>query len=264
MSDPRAFPYETHLDVRYGPLEDIDIPGLVAACTVPWYNQTLCRVNDCVVRLGVVHGEYHWHKHDTEDEYFYVVSGRFLIDLRDRTIDLLPGHGCVVPKGIEHRPRAPERTIILMVEGAGIVPTGNGPGLRPSRPMVRAGGGPSDRWVQAMQGGAPDAVTDLDVHAEAVSIPAEQLTLPLSRIRSVRLVGWWRPRLEFTANDVRALASVPSEEGGRVHLWIARKDRGPAARLVEAMRRAARGRSLRNPREPAILPPVTTPRVGAV
>ena len=120
------YPYDTRLNVKYGPLELIDVPDLVAACTHPWFNQTLCQVNDSVVRLGVVRGEYHWHKHDDEDEFFFVVSGRFLIDLDDgRTADLGPGQGFVVPKGVRHRPRAPERTVILMVEGAGIVPTGD-------------------------------------------------------------------------------------------------------------------------------------------
>jgi len=106
------------------PLEVIDVAALVNACTDWWYNQTLCKVDEAVVRLGVVEGEYHWHHHDNEDEFFYVVSGRFLIDLEDRTVDLTPGKGFVVPKGVKHRPRAPERTVILMVERAGIVPTG--------------------------------------------------------------------------------------------------------------------------------------------
>jgi len=120
-----SYPYETHLDIRFAPLEVVDVPALVEACVHPWWNQTLCRVNESVVRLGVVKGEYHWHKHDDEDEFFYVVSGRFLIDLESRTVDLAPGQGFVVPKGVRHRPRAPERTVILMVEGAGIVPTGD-------------------------------------------------------------------------------------------------------------------------------------------
>jgi mannose-6-phosphate isomerase-like protein (cupin superfamily) len=125
-ADPTpAYPYDTHLDVKYDHLEVVDVPALVAACTHPWYNQTLCQVNESVVRLGVVQGDYHWHKHDDEDEFFYVVSGRFLIDLEGRTVDLGPGQGFVVPKGVRHRPRAPERTVILMVEGAGIVPTGD-------------------------------------------------------------------------------------------------------------------------------------------
>jgi mannose-6-phosphate isomerase-like protein (cupin superfamily) len=126
MSDsPAAFPYATHLNVLYGPLERIDVQTMVDGCTDRWYNQTLCRVNDSVVRLGIMQGEYHWHKHDDEDEFFYVVEGRFLIDLEGRTIDLGPRQGFVVPKGTLHRPRAPERTVVLMVEGAGIVPTGD-------------------------------------------------------------------------------------------------------------------------------------------
>lgn len=124
MTDPAAYPYETHLDILHPALERIDLKALVDACTHPWYNQTLCRVNESVVRLGVVQGEYHWHQHDAEDEFFYVVSGRFLIDLEGRTVELLPQQGFVVPRGVRHRPRAPERTVILMVETAGIVPTG--------------------------------------------------------------------------------------------------------------------------------------------
>lgn len=120
-----AFPYLTKLDLAHVAGEIIDIPALVAANTHPWYNQTLCRVNDSVVRLGVVKGEYHWHKHDALDEFFYVVSGRFLIDLEDRCVELDEGQAFVVPKGVLHRPRAPGKTVILMVEGAGIVPTGD-------------------------------------------------------------------------------------------------------------------------------------------
>jgi len=120
-----AFPYDTHLDILHGPLEIVDVPALVAANRHPWYNQTLCRVNDAVVRLGVVQGEYHWHHHDEEDEFFYVVSGRLLVDLEGRTVELPPGRGIVVPRGVEHRTRAPEKTVMLMVERASIVPTGS-------------------------------------------------------------------------------------------------------------------------------------------
>ena len=120
-----SYPYVTLLNVLYPPLETVDVRGLIDRCTDTWWNQTLCHVNDSVVRLGVVEGEYHWHKHDDEDEFFYVIEGRFLIDLEDRTVDLAPGQGFVVPKGVLHRPRAPVRTAILMVEGAGIIPTGD-------------------------------------------------------------------------------------------------------------------------------------------
>ena len=119
------YPYATHLDIRYAPLEVVDIPALVDAVRDKWYNQTLCRVNDSVVRLGVIQGEYHWHKHDDLDEFFYVVEGEFVIDLEDRIVTLGERQGFVVPKGVVHRTRAPEPAVILMVEGVGIVPTGD-------------------------------------------------------------------------------------------------------------------------------------------
>lgn len=118
-------PYSINLDVRYAPLELIDIQALVAACQDSWYNQTLCQVNDCVVRLGVMQGEFHWHKHDKEDEFFYVVAGRVVIELEGRTVELMPQQGFTVPKGVMHCTRAPERAVILMIEGAGVVPTGD-------------------------------------------------------------------------------------------------------------------------------------------
>jgi mannose-6-phosphate isomerase-like protein (cupin superfamily) len=125
MSDPKDSPYVTNLNVQYQPLELIDEKALAEACPHRWYNQTLCGVNDSVVRLGVVQGEYHWHKHDDDDEFFYVVEGQLLIDLENRTIDLNPRQGIVVPKGVVHRTRAPERTVILMVETNTVVPTGD-------------------------------------------------------------------------------------------------------------------------------------------
>lgn len=124
-TSPESYPYVTRLDIRYPALEVIDLPQIVDTVKDKWFNQTLCKVNDSVVRLGVIQGEYHWHKHDDLDEFFYVVDGEFLIDLEDRTIALKPRQGFVVPKGVVHRTRAPEKTVILMVEGAGIVPTGD-------------------------------------------------------------------------------------------------------------------------------------------
>ena len=125
MSESTAYPYATHLNILYRPLELVDVQALVDACTDRWYNQTLTRVNDAVVRLGVLEGEYHWHKHDNEDEFFYVVDGRFLIDLEGRSVELLPRQGFTVPRGVVHRTRAPQRSIVLMVESAGIIPTGD-------------------------------------------------------------------------------------------------------------------------------------------
>jgi mannose-6-phosphate isomerase-like protein (cupin superfamily) len=125
MAEPTNFPYETRLDILHGPLEPIDIKAMADACEYKWFNQTLCQVNSSVVRVGIIEGEYHWHKHDEDDEFFYVVEGKLLIDLEDKTIELNPGMGFVVPRTVLHRTRAPECTIILMVENAGIIPTGN-------------------------------------------------------------------------------------------------------------------------------------------
>jgi mannose-6-phosphate isomerase-like protein (cupin superfamily) len=125
MSDHPAYPYATFLDIRFPALATVDVPALVKACTDRWYNQTLCKVNDSVVRLGVMQGEYHWHRHDNDDEFFFVLEGHFIIDLEDRSIDLQPHEGFVVPKGVMHRTRAPDRAVILMVETAAIVPTGD-------------------------------------------------------------------------------------------------------------------------------------------
>jgi mannose-6-phosphate isomerase-like protein (cupin superfamily) len=126
MAEPAAaFPYETRLNILHGPLELIDINAIEDARKFKWFNQTLCRVNDSVVRVAMIEGEYHWHKHDDDDEFFYVVDGLLLIDLQGRTIELAPGQGFVVPRGIVHRTRAMQRTVMLMVENAGIIPTGN-------------------------------------------------------------------------------------------------------------------------------------------
>ena len=125
MGEPQDYPYATHLDIKFAALSVVDVPSLVAACKDRWYNQTLCKVNDSVIRLGVMQGEYHWHKHDNDDEFFFVLEGQFIIDLQDRSVELQPLEGFVVPKGVVHRTRAPQRAVILMAESSAIVPTGD-------------------------------------------------------------------------------------------------------------------------------------------
>jgi mannose-6-phosphate isomerase-like protein (cupin superfamily) len=120
-----AYPYATHLDIKFDPLKLIDVSLLAKAVTDQWFNQTLCKVNDSVIRLGVMQGEYHWHKHDNDDEFFFVLSGKFIIDLEGRSVELLPNQGFVVPRGVMHCTRAPEKSVILMVETASVVPTGD-------------------------------------------------------------------------------------------------------------------------------------------
>jgi mannose-6-phosphate isomerase-like protein (cupin superfamily) len=125
MAEPETDPYATYLDIKFPALTVVDVPALVAACRAGWYNQTLCKVNDSVIRLGVMQGEYHWHKHDNDDEFFFVLDGHFIIDLEDRCIHLRRFEGFVVPKGVVHRTRAPDRAVILMAETSAIVPTGD-------------------------------------------------------------------------------------------------------------------------------------------
>jgi mannose-6-phosphate isomerase-like protein (cupin superfamily) len=127
MNTPQQFPYDTRLNVLFNPLELIDEKALAEAAPHKWYNQTLCQVNASAVRLGVIQGEYHWHKHDQDDEFFYVIEGRLLIDLEGRTVELAPRQAFVVSKGVLHRTRAPQRTVILMFENAGIISTGDAP-----------------------------------------------------------------------------------------------------------------------------------------
>ena len=130
---PSEFPYATHLNILLDPLQKIALDPLVAAVRDQWYNQTLVKVNESVVRVGVMQGEYHWHEHTDDDEFFFVLEGRFLIDLEPladgvtpgRVVTLGPRDGFVVPKGVRHRTRAPERSVILMVETASVVPTGS-------------------------------------------------------------------------------------------------------------------------------------------
>jgi mannose-6-phosphate isomerase-like protein (cupin superfamily) len=122
----KSYPYVNHMNILYDPLQIIDIQSLVAQCMDQWYNQTLCQVNDSVVRLGILHGEYHWHKHDKEAEFFFTLDGKLIIDIEGvDSVELHRHQGYVVPKGVIHKTRAPEKTVVLMIETAGIVPTGD-------------------------------------------------------------------------------------------------------------------------------------------
>jgi mannose-6-phosphate isomerase-like protein (cupin superfamily) len=121
----QQYSYATHLDIKFKHFELIDIPSIVRDCKDTWFNQTLTKVNDSVVRIGIVWGEYHWHKHDNDDEFFFVLEGQLLIDLEDKTIELNPNQGVTISKGVMHRPRAPQKAVMLMVETSAIQPTGD-------------------------------------------------------------------------------------------------------------------------------------------
>lgn len=117
--------YSISKEIKFKPLELLDFPSIITSCKKEWQNIGISEVNDCVIRLAVVQGEFHWHKHDKEDEFFYVISGLLLIDLEERIVELHPQQGFMVPKGVIHRTRAPERTAIMLVEGSTVEPTGD-------------------------------------------------------------------------------------------------------------------------------------------
>jgi len=120
----KQYNYVTKLDVKFEHLQKIDIPAMVEVCEDKWFNQTLTKVNGSVVRLGIVEGEYHWHKHEQDDEFFFVLQGQLFIDLENETIELNPNQGVTIPKNVMHRPRSPQKTVMLMVETCSIEPTG--------------------------------------------------------------------------------------------------------------------------------------------
>lgn len=121
----KQYEYVTKLDVRFKHFEIVDIPTIVRECKDKWYNETLIKVNDSVVRIGIIQGEYHWHKHDKDDEFFFVLEGKLLVDLEEKTVELNPNQGITISRGVVHRTRAPQKTVMLMVETSTIQPTGD-------------------------------------------------------------------------------------------------------------------------------------------
>ena len=117
--------YSIDLEVKFGPLDIIDIPKLIDKSTKKWQNMSLCTVNNSVIRLAVIEGEFHWHKHIKEDEFFYVIDGLLFVDLKEKVIELKPKQGVMVPKGLSHRTRAPTRTSVLIIEDFTVKPTGD-------------------------------------------------------------------------------------------------------------------------------------------
>jgi mannose-6-phosphate isomerase-like protein (cupin superfamily) len=117
--------YEFRLDEKFPPLTRFDVAE-EAAAHQPWFNQTLCRVDDAVLRLGVLEGDFHWHKHDHEDELFLVLEGALTIDVEGREpIRLGPQQAVTIPKGTMHCPHAHGRTVVLMIERASVKPAGD-------------------------------------------------------------------------------------------------------------------------------------------
>ena len=116
--------YDISKEILFGALEKMDV-GAVAGAQTPWWNRTLTEVNNAVVRLAVMDGDFHWHKHDGEDEFFYVLEGALTIEIEGGAVLLEPGQGVTIPRGHMHFPHAHGRTVVLMVEQASVTPTGD-------------------------------------------------------------------------------------------------------------------------------------------
>lgn len=121
----RKMDYKMQMDIKYDYLEKIDVPEIVKNCTDKWFNQSLCLVNSSVFRMGIFEGEYHLHKHDNDDELFFVIDGSIILETEKGNFELKQYEGVCVPKGVMHRPIAKNKAVVLMIENAGIDPIGN-------------------------------------------------------------------------------------------------------------------------------------------
>lgn len=118
--------YDINMQPVYEGLQKIAISDIKKLSDHPWFNRTLCCVNNSAVRIGVLQGEFHWHAHEQEDEFFLVLEGDLEIEIEGRDpVHLKPLEGVMVPKGVRHRPKAPTGATVLMVEQDTIVPTGS-------------------------------------------------------------------------------------------------------------------------------------------
>lgn len=109
-------------------LTKISIEAVKKLSDHPWFNRTLCAVNGSLVRMGVFRGEFHWHSHDSEDEFFLVLEGELEIEIEGRdSVSLKPMEAVMVPHGVRHKTKSPQGATVLMVEQNTIVPTGSEP-----------------------------------------------------------------------------------------------------------------------------------------
>ncbi len=121
----QKFDYNQSMEVRYAHGETVDIKEIVDSCGDQWFNQTLTEVNSSLVRIGVIQGEFHWHKHPNEDEFFFVLEGTLILEIEGREpVTLTPHQGITISKGVMHRPIAEQRVVMLMVENSTVDPVG--------------------------------------------------------------------------------------------------------------------------------------------
>jgi len=108
--------------------EKVNLAEKLALFDEHWRPKVVARINENDVRIVKVKGEFVWHRHDDTDDFFLVLRGRLTIQLRDRDVELGEGELFVVPRGVEHCPRADDEAAVLLIEPAGTVNTGDAGG----------------------------------------------------------------------------------------------------------------------------------------
>jgi mannose-6-phosphate isomerase-like protein (cupin superfamily) len=106
-------------------MEKITIAEKLALFNTHWDPKIVGELNGQHVKLVKFQGEFVWHKHDAEDELFYVLEGKFNMEFRDKTVEINQNEFIIVPKGVEHRPVAREEVSVMLFEPAGTLNTGN-------------------------------------------------------------------------------------------------------------------------------------------
>jgi len=109
-------------------VDKINLEEKLSLFDEPWSPKVVASLNDYDIQVAKAHGEFVWHKHDETDEFFLMVKGRLTIQMRDGSVELGPGEMLVVPKGVEHCPRAEEAVEVLLIEPRGTVNTGDAGG----------------------------------------------------------------------------------------------------------------------------------------
>ena len=106
-------------------MDKVNIPDKLALFTDYWNPRIVGELNRQQVKLVKFKGEFVWHKHDNEDELFYVINGSFKIEFRDKTVELKEHEFIIVPKGVEHRPVAENEVSVMLFEPVATLNTGD-------------------------------------------------------------------------------------------------------------------------------------------
>ena len=106
-------------------MEKISLQEKFSKFSELWSPKIIGEINDSVVKIGKLKGEFLWHAHENEDEMFYVFKGELTVKLREKDIVLNEGECVIIPRGAEHMPVAEDEVWVMMIEPKGTLNTGN-------------------------------------------------------------------------------------------------------------------------------------------